>query len=492
MKNFIYLILILVLASVLLNIKLEKKFIGHHDWNGVWYGTIARNNLRYGLVKTKLGSVGGNQIEQITPNMFFIHYPPLFPIILSVGFILFGQSEMALRLIIIFFSLNTIIFIYLIANKLFNRNVAFLAGLFTTITPLFIYFGKLPVHEPILLPIALVCIYLYIVWSNSQKTKHLILLIFFLVVGELISWPAYFIPPLLAVHYYFFHKSKTKIKFILFFFILPIILFILYLLHMKFVSGAVLSHAIINIFTTRISSSLTTQIYQLTPAKIFLNEIRFILIYFTKIILLFSLIWIIRLFVLVVLKIKISFENGILLLFLVFGSAYILIFQEAAFIHDYLIYYLLPFIVISSAIVFDYLIKLIPNKAIRSIFILVIILLISTERIKYTKALIDSNNSEKGYVLGKFINSKSTSSDRIFVGSNFYNQFFSPFISYYSNRNVSYGESIDKTELNNYELIIRPRAHDALDEYSKKILNYSYKRNEDNNFIWYYTKLKQK
>ena len=55
--DYFSLFVLLTVAWFLLSIGISKPFIGHHDWNGVQYGNIARNHLHYGLQQTKLAPV---------------------------------------------------------------------------------------------------------------------------------------------------------------------------------------------------------------------------------------------------------------------------------------------------------------------------------------------------------------------------------------------------------------------------------------------------
>ena len=172
---------------------------------------------------------------------------------------------------------------------------------------------------------------------------------------------------------------------------------------------------------------------------------------------------------------------------MIFGSLYLVIFKEASFLHDYLIYYLLPFFVISSAIIFIKLINFITNKYLKYIVIVLAIVIIGSDKYSYLVALIKSNQSEKAYTIGNFINNNASANDKVFIASNVYRQFYGPFITYYSNYSIiNYAESLDLTTAKKYNLIVRIKSHDALDPNSKIILATNFKPNEDDNFIYYF------
>lgn len=484
MINKFLLIPILVVGFLLLFINVDKKFIGHHDWNGVWYGAIARNHLRLGLIETKFGSVGGNgSVSEINSESFFTHYPPLFPLIMAASISIMGDSEFTMRFVTLLFSLTLVIFIYLVALELYNQDVAFLAGIFTICIPLFIYFGITPVHETLLLPIISGSFYWYIRWCKTIKPFYRNLLLLFLILGFLISWPAYFVPLLLVIHYYLFvNKKFSRFLFVI---LLPFIFFGLHLMHIKFITGIYLGGGLSAVFSSRISSSQTNQIYQVTPILVLKTVAKYFSIYFTSKLIILVGIWLSVQIIIFIVRKRLNFSNSLLAMLGIQGILYVAIFHEAAFIHDYLIYYSIPFIVISAAVALVFLVKRIPVKAIGYVIIMAFVLLVSLERREYLKALMKSNHSEKGYVLGKFIEKNSKPQDTIYIGSNFYNDFFSPFITYYSHRNVGYGENFTAKLSPRFNLIVRPKAHDALNLESKTYLDTHYLRYEDEDFIWY-------
>jgi hypothetical protein len=111
---------------------------------------------------------------------------------------------------------------------------------------------------------------------------------------------------------------------------------------------------------------------------------------------------------------------------------------------------------------------------------------LATERLEFTRTLLETNVNNRGYKLGKFINNLSKSGEKIFVGSDSFKEFQEVFIGYYADRQVDYGEKdiIDKFK---YKLIIRPKEHDALKGEIKRDLDKTFVRQENNDYIWYDT-----
>jgi 4-amino-4-deoxy-L-arabinose transferase-like glycosyltransferase len=483
-SKYIVLLVIIIIAGLLLGQNIDKKFIGHHDWNGVWYGDIARNLLRYNLLTTKLASI--KNCDNATPENFryFTHYPPLFPLILATGISIFGDQESSLRLVIIPFSILLVIFIYKIGNKIFNTQTGLMAAVIAIITPIYIYFGKMPVHEPVILPFILIGVYYYFCWIKSFSRADFLKICFGLGSGMLITWPAYYVPFLLLIHYLLFVKNKKHLPLVLFLQILPFALFFLHLLHTKIITGSFFGGGILQIFFSRINSSSTSNIYYFNFLSFVAKEIRYFINYYTAMLIGLGIIGMLFIgYKLIKTRKYITFGNIGLLFFI--GFIYPFFFREAAFLHDYLIYYFLPFMAVSGAAGLYFIIGKFNSKWIKILLFAMCTILIFYERHKFVDALLKSNNSEVGWTIGEFIKNHSQTGDKIFVGSKYYGDFYSPFVCYYSRREANYADSIKENDLNNYKLFIRPKAHDALDLSSKSLLDSKFKKMENTDFIWY-------
>jgi len=76
--------------------------------------------------------------QQFLPNDF---HPPLYYFLLEAWSRIFGTSEIALRNLSLVFAIATIYLTYLIAKKLFTKQIGVLAALFLAINPLHIYYS---------------------------------------------------------------------------------------------------------------------------------------------------------------------------------------------------------------------------------------------------------------------------------------------------------------------------------------------------------------
>src|SRR3989338_8774885 len=94
-----HIVLVSILTFLLLSYKLTWPFWGHHEFNGVYYGMIAKNYLRYGLLATKGGQV--NNLFPAAPSewSYHVNHPATYPLLLALSFRMFGTAEATARLV---------------------------------------------------------------------------------------------------------------------------------------------------------------------------------------------------------------------------------------------------------------------------------------------------------------------------------------------------------------------------------------------------------
>lgn len=392
----------MLIAAVTLSWNINKPFWGHHDWNGVYWGAVARNYVRYGVLTTKLAMVPGNGVVSSDKLEYSFHYAPLFPLIWAAFLAVFGISEWSSRLMSISFSLGTIVVFYLLVKKFFDSKTAFLAVIFWMVTPMFLYFGKMPVHEIPLMFFVLLAFYFYLL----GRFKHLL---FSTIVAMLITWPGYFIVPAVTFHWFLFKKFRTiKMKQIFILWLSCFVMFALFLLHDDLVTGSFIGGGVKEIFLSRIGG------VALMPYVSLL--IRWSWTYYFLLLPL-SVIWLV----------KRGKRFDIPILFLIFAVIYPLVFRDASFRHDYLLIYFWPFLALASA----RFIRFVPLG-----FILAIVILVA--RWPYTKALVTSDLYRVSVEVGKKIGPKTSPTDQVLVVSQDPNVPFDAwFVGFYADRITS-------------------------------------------------------
>lgn len=341
--------IILFIAGLVLFYNIDKPFWGHHDWNGVFWGDVARNFSR------------GN-------FTFNFHYPPFFPLMWSGFFATFGVHNWVSRIFSASFSLGAIIFFYKLVEKFFSQKIAVIASLFWIATPMFIYFGKMPVHEIPLMFFVLGAFYFYLI-------NRFLLASIFSVMAMMTTWPGFFIVPAIT---FFERKNWRKVIPL---WVAGFLIFGGHLLHDRLVTGNFLGGGLREIFLLRISNVsfvpyITTLIRWAWTYFFLLIPLSFVGLLLTK--------------------------NRILILFLTYAIFYPLIFRDAAFRHDYLLIYFWPFFCLASALVIK-----------RYLFMLIIIGIMLVSRWNFILALENSDIYKESVRFGQYIHDNSLSTDKV-------------------------------------------------------------------------------
>lgn len=422
MKDKLIFLVIVLFSGFLLSSNINKPFIGQHDWNGVVYGQQAKNFVRYGYLPLKFGATSDVGIHPVEELNFTTHYTPVLPILISLSYRVFGISERSTRLVALIASVLTVGLIISLGKIIFNLPTGLLAGVLTGITPMFIYYGKNPVHEVVQLPFILMSFLSYCFWFKSKKNIWWYGLIFSIVPAMMIGWPGYYALGLITLHGILYSQHKRR------FYFLPIValcLFVFFLWHINLIRPESISD-LVQVAKNRVG-------YNRFPLSDYtFHEIRFMINLFSATVLVFSGLWslsfLCKIFASKTVKLNqiptprpacISYAEGIagrqaglgmtsetssvfpsrsLLFFIgIFGVSHIFIFQNAGWYHEYLLFPLLPFLAISSANFIVNLSHKIPFRIIRQIFPLLILLFVAFERIDYAKALLTSEYVEIVY-----------------------------------------------------------------------------------------------
>lgn len=387
--------LVFIFCLFLLTDQLAKPFIGHHDWNGVFYSGIARNYLRSGLVATKLGQMTG-------PNVFYTHYPPLFPLVLASAFKIFGQSDLVARLVPVFFTAGSLGLLYLISRSWIVIVLA--------LTPMLRYFGQMPSQEALLVFFSCLSVYAYL----NHKTK---LFYFSVIANALSGWAGYFLYPLLL----FKDRSRLlKTGLIL------VAVFGLHLVHIYILTGSFSGGGILDALLLRLGlfpalgKAEPELAGQFTWISYLLKEARILTVYYTLTLLLLAAAGLL------------SVRKKLTIILFIWGLSYPLIFSNVVFVHEYFNIFFVPFLALSTT-------DLIHRFNLRPIFIAIIFLTIFLERNKFYQALKATEAFKPGYQLGLEINRQipvggtyTVINSADFIGSQ------SLFIDFYSDRHIKY------------------------------------------------------
>lgn len=473
-KN-IYLVfagIVILLAGYLLTQTINKPFIGHHDWNGVQYGNMARNHVRYGLTQTRLGQIENGGV--ISPQEFSVntHHPAALPLLLAISVKLFGTSETAIRLVPIIFSLITIGAIMYLGWQYIHPLAGVCAGLFACSTPMYRYFGNMPVHEPIITALVLLVLIAYLSWRDTRLAWKWLWLAVICV--SLVGWPGYYITPLLFLSDIMYKKWIDWHHFLPIF-LTQIGLFILHLAHNWWLTGSAFGGGLLEILSMRLLTLTPSEVTETNSLLVFLtHEAKWMWVYFTRI-------QVVLTFIAVILLVAMLIKNPlktlktlnifyVLILLLFYGVFHALLFRNAAFIHEYMLFYLIPGIALASSwSSYAVLSKVLKHRVFLTGIVIFVLGIISFfERNEFINALQKTDMHLIGKQVGEEIATLSKQDTNVFLLVRpVYNMVYSKFTQYYSDRFIRgiTSEAIESMSANSLVVVVKgyePENFDAL------------------------------
>jgi hypothetical protein len=324
------------------------------------YGQIARNYLKFGYLRTKLGQTTNHGwVEPSEPFQYRFDHPPLSPWLISVSFRLFGIHEWSARLVYVLSSLAILLLTFLLTHRLARDRTALLASLLLSLTPMYIYYSKMPDKHFLATFFSLLTFFFYYCWTETGKGGHYFGMYVSFVLGALSDWVTYFVIPPLLLHYIAYEYRKTRdLKFVFSFAILPFILFGAHLGWAYLLEGKEALKGLLDLFLFR-SISAGSRHGQLaftwwdfyaigyTRFKLFLTPTVGLLSTVGSITLATGLF-----------RKGSSRRNAFVLALFLFGFSHNLLFHNRVFVHDYImLFHLLPFFAIAAALGAEFIIE---------------------------------------------------------------------------------------------------------------------------------------
>lgn len=425
-----YLFLVPIIAAFLvLSINITKPLSGHHDFVPAFNGVIAQNYLKLGIWNLKFGQVSTQADKVSEVRGFYTHYLPTYPLILALLFYFLGDSEIVVRSLPIFFSLISVLSLFLITRRLWNSKTAVLASTFFIFNPMFIYFGKISGIEPVIISMILLAFYFYIRWLDLGKKSDLIWGLSICLFGGLFGWQMNYLIGVIFIYSLLTKRLNWKM---LLFAALLLFAFLLQFIHAFILTGSFLDKDLIDSFKSRVTeTNLSFGGKEFSTISYIKQEIGILQAYFTRVLLGLSAIYI-----LASINLKFNKKKAVVISLMALGLGHPIIFSRYVFIHDYLNIYLLPFLSLAGALgliqIVNWLVKLKINNKLICLFISLIIFAFLTERLAYTKALLDTNMHLPGKNMAEVINKLSIRDRDIAIVSPRFNEFYGFFIDFYA------------------------------------------------------------
>ncbi len=423
LKSNQWMILILTVMWGLLLLYVNMPWLGHHDANGVWIGAAARNLLTYGPAQIGLIPVlTRGPIPPDLPNVY-VHHPPLMVWLTALSELIFGMSEMSIRLISIFPTMISVAAFYVMCRRLYDAKTGLVCAVLYAFTPMLVYFGRMPDHEPLSLAFLMLFGAVYVNWVKKPTTQRWWSLAVLVITAVWTSWACVFVIGAFCFFGLWAVRAKQRLPLIgLGIVMLAAMISVVGLYYLQYPNTFVDLIAAFNWRTSTVSEVSTS----FTIVEFATETAVHIIAGVTLALSILCLIGIIP-----ALRVKSRLQQTTILALGISGLAYIMVFRSASYVHDYYKIYLVPFMAITAAYIIVYALRRpriwrFAQPALTGLFIISSIWAIVIVNSWYFKSRDDIL-----LYMADYIAANTTKSDTVLT-----NVFFNPPLEYYAFRKM--------------------------------------------------------
>ena len=156
--------------AVVWSVRISSPWVALHDFNGAVWSQAAHNHLRAGLAQTR-GVPAGFYFGPlpIPPDGYYVHHPPILPLLITGMFALFGEHEWAARLVPIAGSLASVGLLWLLVRSCAGERAATLSAAVLALQPMTLSIGRMVNFEPCTLPWMLAALWCLRRWQRTGR-----------------------------------------------------------------------------------------------------------------------------------------------------------------------------------------------------------------------------------------------------------------------------------------------------------------------------------
>jgi len=160
----IFLLLFIMAVAGFLFFGLFEPFDGFHGFQEAWYAAIAENYSSHSLFMPTTYD------ENLDLNV-----PPFFSYLIYISFSLFGPGEAAARIVPVFFSLLSLLAVYLLGETLLRKGAGLETAALFASTSLFLILGRNVQTDIVYVTLSLFCVYFYLKARRSENSLTFVL-----------------------------------------------------------------------------------------------------------------------------------------------------------------------------------------------------------------------------------------------------------------------------------------------------------------------------
>lgn len=218
-----FLLAILLFAGACRLWTLNLPFGRDSEGCGAFYGLLARNYFRYDLSQTH--GIPVMSMGQGSPPLFYANHPAITPLLIAGAYAAAGYqgefdrlpADALTRLPTAIFTMGCIALIYFMVKRRATPRAGLIAAAIFASIPMTIVFGGLPdVISPQMVFFALLTLAAYERFHDQPTAKHLTLLCLAFTGAGITDWPAFYLIPVLLLHFVLTRKVRQWPGMILF------------------------------------------------------------------------------------------------------------------------------------------------------------------------------------------------------------------------------------------------------------------------------------
>jgi len=386
--EYLILALILTLATVLNCYRIAEPawddthghriLDGHQGTSLVEFSLIARNYLKFGYFRTKLGQVTNYGRSGSEDFHYRIDNPPLLPLLISLSFRLFGVHEWSARLIPLLSSTGLLFIVYWLGHKLGGKKVALGASFLFALLPMQVYYGKMPAPHILSSFFSWLTFAFYLGWiERGGKSKPYIGIYLSFLLAALSGWIGYFVVPPILLHYVAREYKKTRnLRFVFSLAIMPLALFAIHFGWACLLEGREGLNKLIDLFLFRaLSGGASEGRFAFTMWNFYAVGYARSGLFFTGTICVLSILWLIGWLTALTPtpalpqlwgreRKRLSHWDMFIPALIVFGLSHNLVFRNLVYIHDFtMLFHFAPLFAMTAALGAQFMVnKVLANK----------------------------------------------------------------------------------------------------------------------------------
>jgi 4-amino-4-deoxy-L-arabinose transferase-like glycosyltransferase len=196
------LVLVFLYAAGFRLLTLDRPFQSDAESWGSFYGTLARNYLRFDWSKTHGLPVMNAGVRRDQPMIFYPDHSPVVSLLVAASYSAFGVGAWQTRVPSSLATIASLWVLYRLLNRFATRRAAVIGAALFAATPMTLYFGGLP--EVLWMPLVLTVLLTvdgYLGFSAHPGRAEFARFAAMFALAALSDWPAFLIVPILAAHF---------------------------------------------------------------------------------------------------------------------------------------------------------------------------------------------------------------------------------------------------------------------------------------------------